>query len=60
VTGNDIRFSDAPSGEPIVEINADWLSHAELVIVTTVPAGSVLRSLEISNFAIAAAPATGN
>ena len=60
VTGTVIRFSEAPSEEPIVEINADWLSHAELVVVTTVPAGSVSRTLEISNFAIAAAAATGN
>ena len=60
VTGNLIRFPEAPSEEPIVGINADWLSHAELVVVTTVPSGSVSRTLEISNFAIAPAAATGN
>lgn len=57
VTGDFIRFPEAyRTDEQIVDISPDWLSRAELVIVHTVPAGSVTRTLEISGFEIAAAP----
>jgi len=56
VTGDVIRFSEAQTDEQFFEISADWLSHAELVIVDTIPGGSVTRTLEISGFEIAAAP----
>jgi hypothetical protein len=39
-----------------VEISPAWLSQAELVIVHTIPAGSVTRTLEIDGFEIAPAP----
>lgn len=47
---------DVRPGEPVVDISADWLSRAELVIVRTVTSGSVPRTLEISGFEIAPAP----
>jgi hypothetical protein len=57
VSGSFIRFPGNPgSDEQVVDISADWLSRAELVIVHTVTAGSVTRTLEIPGFEIAAAP----
>jgi hypothetical protein len=43
--------------EPTIEISPEWLSQAELVIVYTIPAGSVTRTLDITGFEIAPAPA---
>jgi hypothetical protein len=44
------------SGPPLFEITPEWLSQAELVIVHTIPAGSVSRDVEIRGFEIAEAP----
>jgi hypothetical protein len=56
-TGQYIRFPEGyRPDEEAVDISADWLSHAELVIVRTVPAGSVTRTVEIPGFEIRAAP----
>jgi hypothetical protein len=55
-----IRFPVASggyaSGPPPFEITPEWLSQAELVIVHTIPAGSVSRDVEITGFEIAEAP----
>jgi hypothetical protein len=42
---------------PAIDLTPDWLSQAELVIVHTIPAGTVSRSLEVTGFEIAEAPA---
>jgi hypothetical protein len=55
-TGDYIRFPDYDPAEDAVAITPDWLSQAELVIVRTVPAGSVTRTVEIPGFEIRAAP----
>jgi hypothetical protein len=56
VTADDLRFHGySPQDDP-VEITADWLSRAELVIVRTVPSGSVTRTVEIPGFQMRAAP----
>jgi hypothetical protein len=41
---------------PAIDVTPEWLSQAELVIVHTIPAGSVSRTVEITGFEIAAAP----
>ena len=55
-----IRFPAAyggyAGGPPPFEITPEWLSQAELVIVHTIPAGSVWRDVEIAGFEIAEAP----
>jgi hypothetical protein len=55
-----IRFPAAyggyAGGPPPFEITPEWLSQAELVIVHTIPAGSVSRDVEIRGFEIAEAP----
>lgn len=57
VTSNFIRFPESyRTDEHTVDISADWLSHAELVIVHTVFAGSVTSTVEIPRFEIGAAP----
>jgi hypothetical protein len=57
ISTDSIRFPEGyRSDDHVVVISADWLSHAELVIVHTVHAGTVTRALEISGFEIAAAP----
>jgi hypothetical protein len=55
-TGDYLRFSGYHPQEDAVEITADWLSRAELVIVRTVQAGSVTRTVEIPGFEMRAAP----
>ena len=56
VANTSLRFPELTGvEEPAIEISADWLSRAELVIVYTLPAGSVTRSVEIPEFEIAAA-----
>jgi hypothetical protein len=55
-TGDYVRFPDYNPTEDAVEITADWLSRAELVIVRTVAAGSVIRTIEIPGFEMRAAP----
>ena len=59
VAGDFQRFPE-PFGaeEPTIEINADWLSNAELVIVHTVSAGSVMRTVDIPRFEIGTGPTT--
>jgi hypothetical protein len=53
VTGDVIRFPETyRTDEQMIDISADWLSRAELVIVYTVPAGSVSRTLEVSGIQI--------
>ena len=42
--------------DPAIEIDTEWLSQAELVVVHTIPAGSVPRTLEIEGFEVAPAP----
>ena len=57
VTGAFIRFpASYGTDENAVDISTEWLSHAELVIVHTVAAGSVTRAVEIPRFEISAAP----
>ncbi len=56
VTGDYIRFQDDNPQQHAVNITAEWLSRAELVVVRTVPAGSVERTVEITRFEIRAAP----
>ncbi len=56
VKGDYLRFPHYDSREDTVPITADWLSHAELVIVRTVAAGSVTRTVEIPGFEIRPAP----
>ena len=55
-TGDYLRFHRYSAQEDTVEITADWLSRAELVIVRTVPSGSVTRTVEIPGFQMRAAP----
>ena len=60
-TSDYLRFQGYSPQEDAVDITADWLSRAELVIVRTVPAGSVTRTVEIPGFEMRAAPpAPGN
>jgi hypothetical protein len=56
VTGDYLRFSGSHPQEDPVDISPEWLSRAELVIVRTVQAGSVTRTVEIPGFEIRAAP----
>ena len=59
-TSDYLRFHGYSPQEDAVEITADWLSRAELVIVRTVRAGSVTRTVEIPGFEMRpAAPAPG-
>ena len=58
VTGDYLRFQDDNRQEDAVNITAEWLSRAELIVVRTVPAGSVERTVEIPGFEIRAAPPT--
>jgi hypothetical protein len=51
-----VEYGGHASGAPPVEITPEWLSQAELVIVHTIPAGSVSRDVEITGFEIAEAP----
>ncbi len=54
VVSNSLRFPEITGAEePVIEITADWLSRAELVIVYTLAAGSVTRTVEIPGFEIA-------
>jgi hypothetical protein len=55
-TGDFIRFSAGFQREEQFEITAEWLSEADLVIVHTRAAGSVMRSVEIPDFEIRPAP----
>jgi hypothetical protein len=51
-----VTYAGYASGPPPFEITPEWLSQAELVIVHTIPAGSVSRDVEITGFEIAEAP----
>jgi hypothetical protein len=56
VASDLIRFPESVGpDESAVEISAEWLSRAELVIVQTTGAGSVVRAVEIASFEISAA-----
>jgi hypothetical protein len=56
-SGHFIRFPDHYGAvEERFEITTEWLSQAEMVIVRTVPAGSVTITLEVPGFEIEAAP----
>jgi hypothetical protein len=59
VTSNVTRF---PAGYGVdgrrVELSAEWLSQAELVIVQTVSAGSITRTLEVPGLRMVVAPPT--
>jgi hypothetical protein len=56
-SGHFIRFPDHYGAvEERFEITTEWLSQAEMVIVRTVPAGSVTITLEVPDFEIEAAP----
>jgi hypothetical protein len=60
ITSQNIRFPPGYAGyyrTPGIDVTPEWLSQAELVIILTIPAGSVSRTLEVTNFEIAAAPA---
>ena len=55
-----VRFPPAYSGYPgaaPIDITPEWLSQAELVVVHLIHAGSVSRTLEVTGFEIAEAPA---
>jgi hypothetical protein len=56
-TSQSLRFPDGSTltQDPIA-ITSDWLSRAELVVVRTVAAGSVTRTVEIPGFEIRPAP----
>ena len=58
VTGDYLRFQAYTPQEEAVEITPDWLSRAELIVVRTVPGGSVERTVEIPEFEIRPAPPT--
>ena len=53
-----IRFPEGFGADVVddFDVSPEWLSHAELVIVRTTPAGSVVRTVEIPRFEISAAP----
>jgi len=51
-----VAYGGYATGPPPFEITPEWLSQAELVIVRTIPAGSVSRDVEITGFEIAEAP----
>lgn len=51
-----VAYGGYASGPPPFDITPEWLSQAELVIVHTIPAGSVSRDVEIAGFEIAEAP----
>jgi hypothetical protein len=58
VTSDLIRFPEGYGTDVHeLDIRPEWLSRAELVIVRTTPAGSIVRTVEIPRFEIAAAPA---
>ena len=56
-----VRFPGAYGGYPgaasPVDITPEWLSQAELVVLHLIPAGSVSRTLDVTGFEIAEAPA---
>jgi hypothetical protein len=56
-TSQSLRFPDGSTltQDPIA-ITSDWLSRAELVVVRTVAAGSVTRTIEIPGFEIRQGP----
>jgi hypothetical protein len=57
ITGQTLRFPTRyRPNEPAIELTADWLSRAELVIVQTIASGSVTRTIEIPGFQIVEAP----
>jgi hypothetical protein len=55
VISETIRFPDGVV-ESSVDIGSEWLAHAELILVQTVPGGSVTRNVEIPRFEVRAAP----
>jgi hypothetical protein len=57
VTAGFLRFPEpyAAPDQPVIDVNAAWLSGAEFVVVRTDRAGSVERTLEIPGFRIEAA-----
>jgi hypothetical protein len=50
------RLSGGPIPDDVVTINDQWIADADLVIVRTTESGSVVRSLEVSDFEIQDAP----
>jgi hypothetical protein len=56
LTSDLIRFPDYGTDAQAVDVSAAWLSRAELVLVHTVEAGSVARTVEVSALEIARAP----
>jgi len=56
VTGEFVRFPPYGSDHTGLGLGAAWVSGAELVLVHTVPAGSVTRTVEIPAFEFRPAP----
>ena len=57
IVGQTLRFPTRyRPNEPAIELTADWLSQAELVILNTIASGSVTRTIEIPGFQIVEAP----
>jgi hypothetical protein len=56
-----VRFPGAygryPGAASPIDITPEWLSQAELVVLHLIPAGSVSRTLDVTGFEIAEAPA---
>ena len=57
VTSSTVRFPAGYGADGrMVELSAEWLSQAELVIVHTISGGSVTRTVEVPGFRMIAAP----
>lgn len=57
ITGQTLRFPTRHRpNEQAIELTADWLSRADLVILHTIAAGSVSRTLEVPGFQMVEAP----